>query len=109
MKLQRDFGRRVRDVRARRGLTQKELAERCGSGFAAQRVGQIERGETNVTLATIAALCRGLGCDPVELFLFDDAKASPPVKLPNRRLTDLWERSDDATKAKLLRVLRELL
>lgn len=109
MDLQQQFGHRVRQVRARRALTQKQLAERCGNGFAAQRVGQIERGETNVTLATIAALCRGLACDPVEFFLFEEADADGQPKLPNRRLTDLWERADDATKAKLLRVLRELL
>jgi transcriptional regulator with XRE-family HTH domain len=109
MDLQREFGSRVREVRGRCALTQKQLAERCGSGFAAQRVGQIERGESNVTLATVAALCQGLGCEPLDLFLFDETKADRPPKLPNRRLMDLWERTDQAMKSKLLRVLRELL
>ncbi|MBK8270686.1 MAG: helix-turn-helix transcriptional regulator [Planctomycetes bacterium] len=106
MDLQREFGSRVREVRGRCALTQKQLAERCGNGFAAQRVGQIERGESNVTLATVAALCQGLGCDPLDLFLFDETKADRPTKLPNRRLMDIWGRADDRTKRKMLRVLK---
>ncbi len=109
MDLQRQFGSRVRAVRTRCRLTQKQLAERCGSCFAAQRVGQIERGESNVTLATVAALCRGLGCDPLDLFLFDETNADRHPRLPNRRLMDLWDRTDEATKSKVLRVLRELV
>lgn len=108
MKLQREFGRRVRELRTRRGLTQKELGERCGTKFATQRIGEIERGHMNVTLQTIAALCRGLGCEPLDLFLFG-AAAKRKVNVPDARLSDLWNAADDARKGKLLRVLRELL
>ncbi len=109
MDLQREFGRRVRELRTRRGLTQKQLAERCGIGFAAQRVGQLERGQSNVTLATVAALCQGLCCEPFQLFLFDEAAASQPPTLKNRRLEDLWARADERTRAKILRIVGELM
>lgn len=107
--LQRDFGARIRELRLRANLKQRELAERCGKGFAMQRIGQIERGEMNCTLATIAALCRGLRCEPIELFLYPSTKAGAELSLPNARLMDLWKAADEPTKAKLLRVLTELL
>ncbi|MBK8916287.1 MAG: helix-turn-helix transcriptional regulator [Phycisphaerales bacterium] len=84
--LQRDFGARVRELRLRANLKQRELAERCGKGFAMQRVGQIERGEMNCTLATIAALCRGLRCDPIELFLFPGISTLTDISLEDARL-----------------------
>jgi transcriptional regulator with XRE-family HTH domain len=55
-------------VRARRmaaGLTQKGLARICNVG--AQFICEIERGQTNPSLETVALLANGLGCHPVEL------------------------------------------
>jgi len=109
MNLQREFGSRVKALRSRAGLTQRELAARCSGGFVLQRIGEIERGEANCTLQTIAALCKGLRCEPIDLFLFPSGKADQPPALPNRRLLDLWNAADDRTKGKILRVLEELL
>lgn len=109
MNLQREFGNRVRELRTRAGLTQRELAARCGGGFVLQRIGEIERGEANCTLQTIAALCKGLGCEPLELFLFHLGKSDRAPTLPNRRLLDIWVAADGRMKAKVLRVLKELL
>lgn len=109
MDLQREFGKRVRELRQRLGLTQKELAARCGGKFNMQRVGEIERGNINCTLQTIRALCRGLKCEPLELFMFTLPKSASKVSLPDARLADLWHAADETTKAKLLRVLSELL
>lgn len=107
--LQREFGTRVRELRLRANLKQRELAERCGKGFAMQRIGQIERGEMNCTLATIAALCRGLRCEPIEVFLFPTTKAVIDLSLPNVRLGDLWRAANEKQRQKILRVLGELL
>lgn len=107
--LQRDFGNRVRELRGRAGLTQRELATRCGGGFVLQRIGEIERGEANCTLQTIAGLCKGLRCEAIDLFLFRGAKVDKPPLLPNRRLLDLWNAADDSRKAMILRVLAELM
>ncbi len=109
MDLQREFGRRVRELRTRRGLTQKQLGQKCGETFATQRIGEIERGNMKVTLQTSAGLCRGLRCEPLELFLFGPGAAGRKVSLPDARLADLWAAADEQTKSKLLRVLRELL
>lgn len=108
MDLQREFGCRVRELRMRQGLTQKQLGQRCGKTFAAQRVGLVERGLMNLTLATIAGLCKGLKCEPLELFLFQPDKADQAPALPSRRLKDLWDAADEKTKRKILRVLSEM-
>lgn len=107
--LQSEFGVRVRELRLRAGLKQRELAERCGKGFAMQRIGQIERGEMNCTLQTVASLALGLRCEPIELFLFPGVAATIEVPLDNARLADLWQAADSPTRRKMLRVLAELL
>lgn len=107
--LQRDFGARVKELRVRSGLTQRQLATRCGGGLVLQRIGEIERGEANSTLKSIAALCTGLRCKPVDLFLFRLDRSDAAPQLHNRRLADLWKAADDRTKAKILRVIEELV
>lgn len=109
MDLQREFGKRVRELRERQDLTQEQLAKRCGGRFVKQRIGEIERGNLNCTLETVAGLCRGLNCEPLELFLFGTPKAGKKVSLPDARLMDQWQAADEKTKAKILRVLSELL
>ncbi len=70
MDIQKAFGRRVRELRRRAGLTQAELAARSGRNIEMQRIGEIERGESNCTLRTIERLAKGLRCEPAELLLF---------------------------------------
>lgn len=108
MNLQKEFGARVRELRKRAELTQGELGIRCG-GFVSQRIGEIERGEANCTLQTIAALSKGLRCDPIDLFLLRSAKADQLPAIANRRLLELWNAADERTKTKILRVLEEFL
>ena len=70
MEIQKAFGKRVRELRKRAGLTQAELAARSGSSIEMQRVGEIERGERNCTLQTVSKLAKGLRCEAAELLLF---------------------------------------
>ncbi|NOT01214.1 MAG: helix-turn-helix transcriptional regulator [Phycisphaerales bacterium] len=108
MDLHRELGKRVRELRRRLGISQQELGERCGRGLAMQRIGEIERGEANSTLETVELLCKGLGCDPLELFMFRPAK-DRPLNLPDKRLMELWRGADDKTRTKILRILAEML
>ena len=52
------FGQNVRKYRTLRGLTQVQLSET--SGLQQAFISIIERGETNVSLATIVALANAL-------------------------------------------------
>lgn len=63
---QQVFGKRIRQLRLKRGWTQENLAERAGRHWT--YIGGIERGERNVTLAVIADIARALGVEIQTLF-----------------------------------------
>lgn len=59
------FGRRVRELRTRRRLTQQQLGEMAGMHPA--YIGGVERGERNITLDGVERLAHALGVSPAEL------------------------------------------
>ena len=60
------FGKTVRLYRQRLGISQEELAARCG--LHRTYVGAIERGERNVSLVNIERMANGLQVSLEELF-----------------------------------------
>lgn len=60
-----DFGDRLRECRYEADLTQEELAEAAGLHWT--YIGQIERGERNLTYLNVLRLARGLEMTPSEL------------------------------------------
>lgn len=56
------FGQRLRAVRKERGWTLRFLAAKAGVHWT--YLGQVERGERNVSLLTILRLAKALGIDP---------------------------------------------
>lgn len=62
----------VRRLRLVTGLSQEELAVRCG--LHRTYISSVERGERNITIESLFALARGLGCDPRELLAPPDSK-----------------------------------
>jgi transcriptional regulator with XRE-family HTH domain len=56
----------TRRLRAAQGWTQEEAAEKAK--LNPRHYQKIERGEVNVTLGTIAQLCRAFGVDVPDLF-----------------------------------------
>lgn len=65
VELQRRLASRLREIREQRGLTQEEVAH--SAGMAPRHIQKIEAGEVNVTLRTIARLCRALQVEAAEL------------------------------------------
>ena len=59
------FGQIVRRSRKRLGLSQEELAERCG--LHRNAIGLIERGERSPNIETLIAIAKGLGVRPSQL------------------------------------------
>jgi transcriptional regulator with XRE-family HTH domain len=55
----------VRRLRGQKGVSQEELAHICG--YHRTYVGMIERGERNITIATLEALAGALGVEPLRL------------------------------------------
>jgi transcriptional regulator with XRE-family HTH domain len=64
--LQRRLGKRIRELRIKRGWTQDVFADK--SGFHRAQVGAFERGEMNITLASLLLLAQSLKVKVVDLF-----------------------------------------
>lgn len=60
------FGKRIRELREAKGLSQEQLAEMAG--VHRTYIGMIERAEKNVTLLSIEKLSRALGLGVKQLF-----------------------------------------
>lgn len=55
------FGRRIREERIKKGLSQEELAELAN--VHRTYIGMIERAEKNITLSNMEKLAKALGID----------------------------------------------
>jgi transcriptional regulator with XRE-family HTH domain len=64
--LAKDFGRLVRRLRSERGFSQEAFAFRVG--IHRTYMGDIERGEKNVTIKTADKIARALGLTLADLF-----------------------------------------
>lgn len=60
-----EFGDRMRELREKAGLTQEALADAADLHWS--YVGQIERGERNLTYKNVLKLARGLSVAPAML------------------------------------------
>ena len=61
----RELGDRVRARRKELGISQEQLGERCG--LHRTYIGQVERGEVNVSVRNLMAVADGLGIDIADL------------------------------------------
>lgn len=59
------FGKKIADLRHKRGLTQEELAEK--TNLAARTIASIEQGQRWARLSTLHKLAKGLGVSTDEL------------------------------------------
>jgi len=73
------FGTRLRLLRSHAGLTQEKLAFRAD--LDRSYVGQVERGEVNVSIDNIAKIAKGLRVPPAALFDFEGGIAKPVPRL----------------------------
>jgi transcriptional regulator with XRE-family HTH domain len=63
------FGKRMKQVRKSKNITQEELSYR--TEFELSQIGRIERGTVNTSISHVSAIAKALGVHPSELFIFD--------------------------------------
>lgn len=64
--IQSEFGKRIRELRLKKGLSQESFADLCN--LDRTYISGIERGVRNVSLRNIEVIARALGLDISELF-----------------------------------------
>ena len=69
-------GRNVKYLRRLRGLSQERLAERVGNTY--KHIGQVERGEVNVTIDILIAIAASLSVNAGDLFTTAADNAAGP-------------------------------
>lgn len=70
--IEQKFGKRIREIRLARGISQEELAFK--SGMHRTYLGGIERGERNPCLKNIASIAKALGVNLADLFSYSKKK-----------------------------------
>jgi len=63
-------GKRLRQMRKEKGLTQSNLAERAG--MVDTYLAGVERGERNISLESLEKIVKALGAEPIDAFRFGD-------------------------------------
>jgi transcriptional regulator with XRE-family HTH domain len=99
------LGRRVKQLRHRRGYTQEQLAERME--INAKYLSSIERGGENPTLDLLIRLAHGLQVDLYELFQ-GAPDAEPPERL-RRKIDGFVAEMGAEELSRLIRLLEALL
>lgn len=56
-----DIGRQLAELRVKRGLTTRQLADACGVNYA--NISKIERGSYNVSVDILGRVCEALGAE----------------------------------------------
>lgn len=101
-------GSRIRVLRKEKGLSQESLGEKGGFHFS--YIGQIERGEKNVSLLNLAKIAEALEVNLIQLFAYIDEgfEATPLDESIQEVVSMLREVNEE--KARLARnVLREIV
>ena len=86
-RLRASVGRRLRDTREARGLTQGDLGERVGCSKS--HISQMESGSAGLSFRRYLAVCRALEADPAYIF----------AKAPSRDLDALYRKFERAIAA----------
>ena len=63
-----NVGKRIREIRKSRGLSQTALAEKCGFTFS--YIGDVERAEKNISLLNLEKIAEGLGVGVHQFFTY---------------------------------------
>jgi transcriptional regulator with XRE-family HTH domain len=98
------LGRRLRELRKKRGLTQEGLAEQANVDV--KYLGSIERGRENPTVGTLEKVSAALGIKMAHLLTYEHQLRGE--RLLRRRIAQVIERFDENELQHVLKLLNAL-
>jgi transcriptional regulator with XRE-family HTH domain len=106
-KIRKSFGKRVKELRKAKNISQEELGERAGLHYT--YIGGVERGERNISLESMGKIASGLDVNIGELFPFVSRKGKIPEtdSLRNEIVNMLYECDRKALKL-IAKVIKEI-
>jgi len=81
--LQAVLGKRIRDLRSKKGFSQEAFADHCG--LHRTYMGGIERGEHNLTIGTLMTISKGLAISMSELLDGIEKHVETPKRPPRSK------------------------
>jgi transcriptional regulator with XRE-family HTH domain len=96
------LGRRIRYLRARKGMTQEELGDKANVKY--KYLGAIERGERNPSTDNLAKIAKALGVQLHDLFVLEHEIED--IQALRKRIDDLLK---DASKKEFKTIYRVIV
>lgn len=97
------IGKRIREIRKQKGMTQEQLGETANVG--AKYISQVEREGANLTLAVAENIANGLKVDLKDLFNFDHHASDRQLKTELKELIDQAEGDELRTLYRMARAV----
>lgn len=105
--LQKDFGRRLKQLRKAKKLTQEQLASKAKMDW--KYYGMIERGELNSTLETIEKLAAAFDVEVHQLFIFTFEELIPETEIIDEEFDYILSIADIKARRKILKIAQLIL
>jgi len=99
------LGRRIRQLRKIRTMTQEQLGERAGVDY--KYLGGIERGERNPSTENLAKIAKALGVKIHEIFVFDHEIED--MRLLKKSIDELLKEANKKEIKTICRVIEAIL
>lgn len=100
------IGARVRSIRKVKGLTQEQLAEKASTSHS--YIGDLERGERNVTLQSLYKISEALDVGFFELFQYGEFVEVEEKSQIVWKIIELLVDRTDEEQQKALNILKEI-
>ena len=102
--LQKDFGKKVKQLRKLANFTQEQLAAKVKMDY--KYLGAIERGEKNLTIENIKKISIGFNIEPYQLFLFSNKIAKDEEGVAEDKIKDILENITKEKKNAFLKIMQ---
>lgn len=99
----KELGKRIRGLRKLKGLTQEKLGEK--SGLSYKFIGELERGNVNISLKSLLRISNALGIYIGDLFPQGEKPSAVKVVIKQKSPTSKLSQADILLVRKALRLL----